>query len=390
MLRLTLLSVGFLIFGIGASSFAKEPPFIQENYSDNLTGLRFESSHQASIEIAPIETSINSSQVARWKFNDGSGNKIRDSSSNSYHASIYGNAQWTAGESSGALQFDGIDDRVAVPDLDTSPHAEFGNLDYGTIVIRFKYSGINNGNQNAEILPIFFFGQADYLTPTTAANDLMIYIGHGRITDPQLRPIYFTVHLNGGVALCFDSGLISLEEGVWYHYAVVISPQGHKGYLNGVEFERHYNAGTGPDDYAFFTTVPSQEMLSMGYGRFARYRQWWFHNGIIDDLAIYNRALIEEEIISLYNEEEDNPVPTITSLSPASATAGGSAFTLTVNGIGFVDGASTVFWNELDRATTFVSSTQLTASISAADVATAGTAGVTVYNSVPGGGHFEH
>jgi len=79
-----------------------------------------------------------------------------------------------------------------------------------------------------------------------------------------------------------------------------------------------------------------------------------------------------------------NPIPTITILSPASATAGGSAFTLTVNGTGFV-GTSTVRWNGSDRATTYVSSTQLTASISAADIATASTTSVTVLNSAPGG-----
>jgi hypothetical protein len=81
----------------------------------------------------------------------------------------------------------------------------------------------------------------------------------------------------------------------------------------------------------------------------------------------------------------NNPVPTTTGLSPSSATAGGSAFTLTVNGTNFVNG-STVRWNGSDRTTSYVSSTQLTASIPAADIATGGTASVTVFNGTPGGG----
>jgi hypothetical protein len=81
----------------------------------------------------------------------------------------------------------------------------------------------------------------------------------------------------------------------------------------------------------------------------------------------------------------DNPVPAISSLSPSSATAGGSAFTLTVDGSDFVTG-SVVQWNGSSRTTTFVSSTQLTAAIPAADIATAGTAQVTVFNPAPGGG----
>jgi uncharacterized protein (TIGR03437 family) len=81
----------------------------------------------------------------------------------------------------------------------------------------------------------------------------------------------------------------------------------------------------------------------------------------------------------------NNPAPAITTLSPTSATVGGAAFTLTVNGTGFVTG-STVQWNGANRATTFVSATQLTAAITAADIATAGSASVTVVNSTPGGG----
>jgi uncharacterized repeat protein (TIGR01451 family) len=81
----------------------------------------------------------------------------------------------------------------------------------------------------------------------------------------------------------------------------------------------------------------------------------------------------------------NNPVPAISSISPSSATAGGTAFTLTVNGSNF-SGDSTVYWGGAARTTTFVSFTQLTAAISAADIATAGTPSVTVVNIAPGGG----
>jgi len=73
-------------------------------------------------------------------------------------------------------------------------------------------------------------------------------------------------------------------------------------------------------------------------------------------------------------------MPTITSLSPPSAVAGGPQFTLTVNGTNFVAGA-VVAWNSNSRATTFVSSTQLSATILASDIATAGFASVFVDNN---------
>jgi hypothetical protein len=80
-----------------------------------------------------------------------------------------------------------------------------------------------------------------------------------------------------------------------------------------------------------------------------------------------------------------NPVPAITQISPSVAKVGGPAFTITVTGSGFVSG-SQVQWQASPRPTTFTSSTQLTAQISAADIASLGTARVTVFTPAPGGG----
>src|SRR5439155_12625868 len=73
--------------------------------------------------------------------------------------------------------------------------------------------------------------------------------------------------------------------------------------------------------------------------------------------------------------------PTLTALSPSSATAGGAGFTLTLTGTGFDIGAS-VGWNGAARTTTRVSPTQVTAAIPASDIAAVGTAQVTV--TMPG------
>lgn len=56
------------------------------------------------------------------------------------------------------------------------------------------------------------------------------------------------------------------------------------------------------------------------------------------------------------------PAPTITSVDPGPACQGGPAFTMTVTGTGFTP-TSVVQVNGADRATTFVSATQLTASV---------------------------
>jgi hypothetical protein len=94
-----------------------------------------------------------------------------------------------------------------------------------------------------------------------------------------------------------------------------------------------------------------------------------------------NYATVSE----IVNVQAPNPVPALTSLAPASATHGSPGFTLTVNGSNFISGAYAQ-WNGVNRATTFVNSGQVTVKILAGDIATAGTANVTVKNPAPGGG----
>lgn len=81
-----------------------------------------------------------------------------------------------------------------------------------------------------------------------------------------------------------------------------------------------------------------------------------------------------------------NPVPAVEVLVPQGANAGDPGFTLTVLGSNFVNG-STVQWNGSARATTFISSTQLQATILTSDIAQPGSAGVRVNNPTPGGGN---
>jgi len=71
--------------------------------------------------------------------------------------------------------------------------------------------------------------------------------------------------------------------------------------------------------------------------------------------------------------------PTLTALSKTSAPAGGAAFTLTVTGANFAADAI-VQWNGVARTTHFVSATQLTVDIPAADIAVAGAASISVLN----------
>ena len=97
-----------------------------------------------------------------------------------------------------------------------------------------------------------------------------------------------------------------------------------------------------------------------------------------------NRINFDDISITDYSGTS-NPVPSLTSISPASAVAGSAAFIMNVTGTNFING-SVVNWNGSALTTTYTSSTQLSASIPAADIASAGSASVTVFTPAPGGG----
>ena len=77
--------------------------------------------------------------------------------------------------------------------------------------------------------------------------------------------------------------------------------------------------------------------------------------------------------------------PALTTLTPSNLIAGSGAFTLTVNGANFVNGAI-IKWNGVARTTTFVSATQLTTAVAATEIRQSALINVTVLNPAPGGG----
>ena len=93
--------------------------------------------------------------------------------------------------------------------------------------------------------------------------------------------------------------------------------------------------------------------------------------------------LVSVSFITL-NPSTTYPVPATTGISPSSRSTGDAAFTLTVSGANFVSGVSVARLDGINKTTTYISSTQLTADISAADLAAPGNKVVTVFTA--GGG----
>jgi subtilase family serine protease len=109
---------------------------------------------------------------------------------------------------------------------------------------------------------------------------------------------------------------------------------------------------------------------------------------LTDNIGVLNGSLglltqslpISVQAVSTY------PVPLIyPSLQPVAAIPGSAGFTLTIAGTGFFP-TSVVQWNGSPLATTYISSTSISAAVPTGNIAAASTASITVRNPAPGGG----
>jgi hypothetical protein len=100
-------------------------------------------------------------------------------------------------------------------------------------------------------------------------------------------------------------------------------------------------------------------------------------------------ALIAITLACGYSSKATTPavagaMPAISELAPANTTSGGPAFTLTVNGSNFSTKA-VVNFNGAAMASTYVSTSQIMATVPAADIASPATVPVTVTNPATAG-----
>ncbi len=106
----------------------------------------------------------------------------------------------------------------------------------------------------------------------------------------------------------------------------------------------------------------------------------------IGAITISDNAAGSPRMVSLSGNAIDvYPVPTLSTLSKEASEITSNSTTVTLTGAGFFS-ASVVYWDAQPLPTTFVSSTSLTATITASLLSTYGEHKITVFNPLPGGG----
>lgn len=206
-----------------------------------------------------------STATERWAFDNGSGTVAYGDEGND--GTLKGNPNWTDGRSGNAIEFDGNDNYVDIADPGLSNSSDF------TITTWFKvnefggeFTGLYDGADD-----IFEFGTT---SGTTQIKYRLGHIGGAEIDQ------------SGGVGG-------TLNTGEWYHGALVWDASGNQAtvYVNATSFD----STTADIDNPF--DDPGVEVLDIG----RRSDDKKYHNGSLDDVRIFSKALTQHQIQYLYN-----------------------------------------------------------------------------------------
>jgi len=213
----------------------------------------------ASINGALAASNIDS-LVGYWAFDEEKGDTARDYSGNGNDGVLKGEPKWVDGKFGNALEFDGVDDNVEVPNM-----AGIDAFDEGTIELWVKLTVWDDYDN--------LFG-----TQTEANNINVIRLER---TWPDSDELTAYIGDKAGAYKAVTSSMV-LKVNIWTHLALTWSRLESSAtvYLDAVPTSGAIN--TFPDVY------PAVR-IGTGYaGRFA--------NGIIDEVRMWSKALSQKEL----------------------------------------------------------------------------------------------
>ncbi|RLF58603.1 MAG: hypothetical protein DRN27_04935 [Thermoplasmata archaeon] len=204
--------------------------------------------------------------VASWHFNEGTGSITYDSSGNGNDGIING-ASWSNGVNNTALEFDGSDDYVQVPDS-----ASLDMSDEITISTWVNFDSINPSQP-----PIIVMKRDD--SGSGEVYKLGIADGDGSEFEIRFVGDYL---LAGG----------NIEIGNWYHLVGTYDGVHFRLYQDGLQVaESVYNGFISISDNDVYVGV---DLDNWGFNQYL--------DGTIDEVRLYNRALTADEILTLYQQ----------------------------------------------------------------------------------------
>jgi len=213
------------------------------------------------ILVLSMAGNVSAELVGYWKFDEGSGKVAVDSSGYGNNGTLNGTPGWVAGQIGGALDFDGSTDFVEIP-----------NDDSLSLTDEITIAAWTNMRSNAS-------GEMAIVSKGGwAANDLPY-----ELTETPGDVIFWQFYNDAGRDTCSPDSPAVNE---WHHITATYDGTIFKCYIDGVLAEEWAYVGKMPVNTASVT-------IGM------RSRGGTFFNGMIDEVAIFNQALTEEEIPGL-------------------------------------------------------------------------------------------
>ena len=207
-----------------------------------------------------------------WKFDEGSGTDANDSAG-SNDGTLYGDPCWVTGKIGDyALDFDGVDDYVRIPDDDS---ISVGNQDY-TISTWINPRSLTGPDGGATIVS---------KVKDDSDKEYRLWIRDG--------DLWHEVEKNASNQAAYTT-TAPVQTDSWQHIAVTFNSSTTTPTL-------YYN-GAVQTSINYIDTLPDQLNNDLYIGMTGGTYQTNEFNGLIDDVRIYDRALTSGEIQQLYQQ----------------------------------------------------------------------------------------
>ena len=206
--------------------------------------------------------------IAYWSFDEIEGDIAHDNVGEN-HGTVYG-ASWIDGQVNGALSFDGLDDRVKIPESTIS----------GTTLSICLWVKTDDNNFG-------LISGAKYLYD----NEFLLYVHH---TDEGRLSLYYHDNRGWQGDLYYLTN-VSFNDDSWHMVTLVTEEDKSSIYVDGV-LEEVNDYGSVTDFLVEGLWIGGEQDAVDGAWRVGQQ-----YSGFVDELAIFDRVLTSEEIDQFYN-----------------------------------------------------------------------------------------
>jgi hypothetical protein len=215
-----------------------------------------------------------------WLFDEGKGDTAKDSSGNKNDGTIKNGPKWVEGKFGKALPFDG-----GATYVDCGNEASLALTKELTVLAWVQFDGLDYKNSTGKLLTIAAKGYPDALAPHAGW-----WFSYDNRNNGQGFPYTCFGNKNGGWAgggNNFSGYNFVFDKDKWYHLSITVEQSIAALYIDGTQLGA---------DKPLVNLVLSDTGRNLTIGSAGTS---WYFDGILDEVAVFNVALSENEIGSV-------------------------------------------------------------------------------------------